>query len=126
MKKIYVFIFYLVFKFFIKIGKKDIPERKAIVVLSLWDFFYLLIPYAIIRYVTGEDIWMPQVVIAIIIIVIFLLHFFLLIYNNRYLRIYRQYEAQQEFTNKYGAPIIITYLLFPILMPLLFTFTIWR
>lgn len=126
MKRIYIFIFYLIYKFFIKIGKRDIPERKAIVVLSLWDFLYLLIPYGGIRYVTGEDIWIPKVVIVIIIVVFFFLAFFLLIHNNRYLRIYRQYERQEKFTDKYGALTVITYLLLPILIPLLFTFTIWR
>jgi hypothetical protein len=120
------YLFYLFFKFFISLGRKDIPESKAIVVLSLWDCFYLLIPYGLIRYVTGKDLLVPKWIIGCLYIAIALTYFFLFIYNKRYLRIYRKFERERDFNNKYGAVIIALYLLLPFVFMIIFTFTIWK
>lgn len=123
---VYRFIFYLFYKFFIRVSKKDIPERKAIVVLTLWDFFYLLIPYSIVTFVLNKKWLFSKLFIGVLIVLIALIHFFSLIYSKKYLRVYKEFEKQTELRAKYGALIIVSYLLIPILFFIIFTFTIWR
>lgn len=110
----------MLYKFFIGIGKKDIPETKAIVVLSLWDFFYLLIPYGLLRHLTNKELLIPKWVVGIVFVAIVLIHFVFLIYTNRYLRIYRRFEREASFRDKYGAVIVVAYLLFPLFAAVIF------
>ena len=126
MIKLYKLIFYMLYKFFISIGRKDIPERKAIVVLSLWDCFYLLIPYGLVRYFVNRDLFIHKALAVSLIFSIGLIHFFSLVYNNKYLRIYRHFEKAPVFKDKYGVIILAAFLLFPVVTMVIFTFTIWK
>lgn len=116
----------MLYKFFIRIGKKDIPERKAIVVLALWDSFYLMIAFSLLRYLTNRELLVPKWIVGSVFIVIVLIHFVSFIYNNRYLRIYRQFEKEVSLRDKYGAVIVVAYLLIPMFALVIFAVTIWR
>jgi hypothetical protein len=126
MIRLYTFVFYLIYSAFRKLSRKDNPEIKAVVLMSLWNFFYLLIPFGVARYVTGMDLRIHKVLLVGIFLSIFLVKYFLLIQNRKYWRIYREYQKQVEFRYKYGPYVFIGYLVLPILVMAIFTFTIWR
>jgi hypothetical protein len=126
MIRLYTFVFYLIYSAFRKLNRKDIPEINAILFMSLWNFMYLMIPFAVARYVTGMDLRIPKVLVAGVILSICLVKYFLLIYNRKYWRIYRKCQKQVEFRYKYGIYVLIGYLVLPILVFAIFTFTIWR
>lgn len=125
MKKIHSFIFYSLYNFFVKIGRKDIPERKAVVVLSLWESLYLLIPFGLIRYFISIDLRFPTPVVGGLCILICIINFYYWVYTKRYLRIYRDLKKDIEFNRKYGVIIPSIFFLIPILTPIVFAFTIW-
>jgi hypothetical protein len=104
-----------------RVGRKDIPEIKAIVLFSLWNFFYLLIPFGIIRSVTGRNLTLSKGVIITVFIVIAISNLYLLMNNNRYLKIYREFEKQPKLKSKYGLVTMLAYFLIPILAAVVFT-----
>jgi hypothetical protein len=108
-----------------RIGRKDIPERKAVVVLSFWDFLYLIIPYGFIRYSIGENLYIPKLFIFVFFVLICLVHFFLLIPNKRFLKIYREFENDGRY-RKNNKLMLAIFLVLPFIVMVLFTFTIWR
>ena len=123
--KLYRFIYYSFFKFCIRLGKKDIPERKAIVLLCLWEWLYLLIPYGLLRHATGLQLSIPKVAIYGWFGILCVVHFFSLINNKRYLRIYREFENDPRYRKTY-AFVPFVFLLLPIFIMVVFTFTIWQ
>lgn len=124
--KLYRLIFYMLYKFFIRIGKKDIPERKAVVLISLWDFFYLLIPYGLLRYFTGRELLVPKIYIALCFVSICAIHFYYLVYKSQCLRIYKEFQSHRQYVSNYGGVTILIFMVLPILIPLIFTFTLWK
>jgi len=125
MKKIHSFIFYSLYNYFIKIGRKDIPERKAVVILSLWESLYLLIPFGLVRYFTSIDLRFPTPVVGGLCLLICIINFYYWVYTKRCLRIYRDLKKDIEFNRKYGVIIPSIFFLIPILTPIVFAFTIW-
>jgi hypothetical protein len=126
MIRLYTFVFYLIYSGFRKLNRKDIPEINAVILMSLWNFMYLMIPYAVARHVIEGDLRMHKAFVVGIILSIMLLKYFLLIRNRKYWRIYRRYQEQVEFRYKYGPYVLIGYLVFPILVFVIFTYTIWK
>jgi SNF family Na+-dependent transporter len=105
------------------IGKKDIPERKTIVVLAMWDYFYLGLLLVIVRNVSGLDVKPSRAVIFIIYGALTLFYFFYYVYSNRYLRLYRKFE-KKNISKKYIWILLISYFLFPILF-MTMSFHVW-
>jgi hypothetical protein len=126
MNKVYEFIYYSLYKFCLNIGRKDIPERKAVVLLSLWEFLYLMIPFGLLRFFTGKDLRIPKPFLVAAFIAVCLIHFYHLVYKKGCLRIYRNFEKDIEFRKRYGIIIPLLFILTPILAMVLFTFTIWN
>jgi hypothetical protein len=116
--KLYRFIYYRLFKFFISISKRDMPERKALIFLALWDGLYLLIPYGLLRYFTNNSVHISNLVVIGIFLLIILLQFLSLIPGKRYLKIFREFENDEVYRKKYSmiTPVIF---LFPFLMMIL-------
>jgi uncharacterized membrane protein YidH (DUF202 family) len=121
MARLYNFIFYLIYKLFIKLWKKDIPEMKALVLFSLWEAFYLLIPFGIVRYAIRRNIHLSKTTLAITLILIVICNVYLFMRNNRYLKIYRQFEKMPDLKKKYGPITMIAFFLIPILALIVFT-----
>ncbi len=124
MPKFYKFILYSFYKFFIGIGKKDIPEGKAILIFSLWIAFYSLLLYPVVRYYM-PDFYIPKWIVGSFYVVITLLHFIVLLRDNNYLKIYREFEKDREYREKHKL-LVPVFLLFPFLVIILYVFTIWR
>lgn len=126
MAKFYRFIFYLLYKFMIRIGRRDIPESKAVVIFTLWESFYLLLPYSLMRYLVGADLKIPKTLLISFFIVLALFNFFSIVYNKRFIKIYREFQNDKEFTKRHEVIVPLVFLLFPILAMAVFTFTIWN
>lgn len=124
--KLYKYIFYLLFKFFIKVSRKDIPESKAIVLMCLWIGLYLLIPYGLIRYAMTNYFKISNWVFVSIYVILCLVHFIYLLSAKKYLHIYRDFERDFEYRNKYKIIPLLLFLSLPIIVPIIFTFTIWK
>lgn len=116
----------MLYKFFIGIGRKDDPEGKAAAVLSLWDGFYLLIPFGLVRYFTKSDLSISRGVLIGAILAILAVNFLFIVYNKKYLKIYREFERDTLFVNSYGVITLMGFLVLPILAMVVFTFTIWK
>ena len=126
MGKLYRFVFYLLYEFMIRIGRRDIPESKAIVIFTLWECFYLLLPYALLRYVTGANLKIPKAILISGFVAFASFNFFYMIYSKRFVNIYKEFENDKDFANRYKVIVSVVFLSFPILIMLLFTFTIWK
>lgn len=111
MVRMYCFIFYITYKLMLRLSRKDIPEGKAIALLSLWDTFYLIIIYGILKMLLKNELAVPKITVFFLYIVIFIVHFVFLVSNRVYLRIYRDFEKKRSFTLKYGAITFITFYL---------------
>ena len=123
MPKFYRFIFYKIYKYLIGIGRKDIPERKAVAVFSLWVGFYIGLTIPIVKYFVPE-FYVSKLITATILIAINLAHFFILIYSKEHLRIYREFDKDSEYRKKHKL-LVPVFLLFPFVMVAVFAFTIW-
>lgn len=126
MIKLYRFLYYSLYKFCMKLGRKDIPERKAVVILCLWEGFYFLLLYAGIRYFLNNNFYIPKVLIVSFFFGVCLIHYFSLISNNLYLKIYREFEKDIGYRKKNKLITPLVFILFPFIVLLIFTFTIWR
>jgi hypothetical protein len=120
--KLYRFIYYKIYKFCIGLGKKDIPERKAVAILSLWIMFYLGLPYALL--VHFNNVRTPKVVFAMIFVAINIIQFFALINTRKHVRIYYEFEKNLEY-QKRNKMVVPLFLAFPFAILLLFMITIW-
>jgi uncharacterized membrane protein len=122
----YELIFYVAYRFFINVGRKSDPHAKAVVLLSLWDMLYLFVVFALVREFWLPDLLFSKTVVVIVYVLNCLLHITFLICNKRYLRIYREFQLKREYAHTYGVVIFATYIVAPIVLMILFTFTIWR
>lgn len=108
------YFFYLLYKVLIKIGRYDIPERKAVVVLSLWEGFYLLIPYGVSMKL-GFSFSVPKMLVAGVFLLICALNFYFYIYNGYYLKVYKSFEKRVDRSRGKDLVILLAFLLAPIL-----------
>jgi hypothetical protein len=122
----YSFIFYLIYRFFIKVSRRDIPERKALAVMTLWMCLYLLVIYAVIRYVLNQQLLVSKWVIITSVFLIALLHFIFFLPRQRHVYIYRNFKNRPDFVRNYESLTVWLYLLTPFFFLILFTLTIWR
>jgi SNF family Na+-dependent transporter len=122
--KFYRFIFYKLYKFCISIGRRDIPERKAVALLCLFVGLYLTIPYGILREFVFSNLSISKGVILAVFLLMCFIHFYFLILNNRYLRIYREFEKDKDYNTKHKWLIPVV-LLLPFMIMLIFALTVW-
>jgi uncharacterized membrane protein len=122
----YELIFYVAYRFFINVGRKSDPHAKAVVLLSVWDMLYLFVVFALVREFWLPDLLFSKTIVVIAYVLNCLLHITFLIRNKRYLRIYREFQLKREYVHTYGVVIFATYIVAPIALMILFTFTIWR
>ena len=112
---LYRLLFYLTYCFFISFSRKDVPEGSAIVLLTIWSCFYLLIPYPIYIHQTGNNFHIPTWVYWAVSFFILLIHLFLFLRDHEYLRIYRYFKTNRTLVEKYGWLVIMLYYLFPVI-----------
>jgi hypothetical protein len=109
--KFYRFIFYKLYKFCISIGRRDIPERKAVALLIRREFVF-------------SNLSISKGVILAVFLLMCFIHFYFLILNNRYLRIYREFEKDKDYNTKHKWLIPVV-LLLPFMIMLIFALTVW-
>jgi hypothetical protein len=119
--KFYEIIFYGVYKFCFFFGKKDTPEMKTVVILSIWDCFYVFSVKAFFRHELGLHVKIPIVIILLMFLFINVLHLLFLIQNGKYLKIYKKYE--RSYSRKKGAFILILFFTVPFLALIYFQLT---
>lgn len=124
MFKFYKFIFFSIYRFFISINKKDIPESKAVLVFSLWIIFYFGSIIPLINY-SIPGLYIPKWITGSFYIFICLSHFFFLFRKKEYLKLYRAFMRDEEYRNRYKY-LIPVFFIFPFVMLIVYAFTIWR
>lgn len=122
----YKLIFYVAYRFFINLGRKSDPEVKTVVVLSLWDLFYLFVLHALVKEYWFPELLLPKWLIVAVYLTIALIHFVFLIFNRLHLQIYKAFRKRSAYIHSQGVLIFALYLFTPIALALVFTFTIWR
>jgi hypothetical protein len=120
----YQYLFYLYYRFFFNISRKNMPEANAILVLSILFSFYLFIFYALITSATGGVWRIPRLLIVVIYFIIFIFHYILFVRKKRYRKIYTDYRQKIHFTNRFGTLIALGYLIIPFLFIIFYPFNV--
>jgi hypothetical protein len=84
--------------------------------MSLWNSFYLFIPFRIITSVVGNDMPVSKTLLAVIFIGIVWLHYSYFISSKNFKRIYRKFEPQTALRENYAAVIGLFYFLTPLIL----------
>ena len=107
------YLYYSYYKFFLRIGKGDDPEFKALIFFNIWTFIHLLVVATILK-ILGVLPHIHEVIGGVFILTLLGLNYYLLYSNKKYVEIQRKFEEKQLVT-KWKKTLVLNYFLwFPL------------
>ena len=108
--KAYRYVFYKLYTWF---RKSDVAEYKALAGVYLLITFNLLTVPQIMGIIGGKKVFLPdfpRTTLLLIALGHLLIHYFLLVFNNRYVRIVKEFQDENEKQKKKGNRFVFLYI----------------
>jgi cytochrome c biogenesis factor len=91
----YSYIYYRIYKFFIRLSKSDDPEFKSIVIFSLLLFFHILGIYGLLTSIRALTLLqVPKIFLLIFFLLIIFLNYMLFIFRGKSDQLRKEYSFE--------------------------------
>lgn len=117
--KYYSYLFYKFYSFFLKIGKGDDPEFKAIIFLSLWNILYfvtVLIGLGGIIGFRSHDSSYDEIIGVGVSLLIVAINYSLFFKKKRYQKIKERYDKSQPVSRVQSRLLMFVFLITPFIV----------
>lgn len=114
--RFYHLIFYVTYRFFIRLGRKSDPHGKAAIVVSIWNMLYFVVVISFIKEIGGYIPHFSRSTLLMIYLTVCISNLVFFTTNRKHLKIYREFRLEREYQDASDTAVFCVYISAPLIL----------